>query len=179
MEERSLVSVLALNTKGQLGRICNFFAENNLNILRLVLSAADKGDVIHRTIAYIEGDRKYVNEMCDKLRKMENVLDVENFMSNDNFIERELCLIKTLEADINYNNIVNLVYDYNGKMLIAKNGVIIFQLVDMEENISKFCKLLNRITNDIEVYRSGMLATSIKDTRNYDVVNNYIKNIKK
>ena len=72
--ERSLVSVLALNVKGQLGKITTFFSEHNLNILRLVLSAADKDDKIHRTIAYLEGDRKYVNDMCKELEKVENVV---------------------------------------------------------------------------------------------------------
>ena len=77
--EKSLVSVLALNIKGQLGKVTTFFSEHNFNILRLVLSAADKDDKIHKIIAYIEGDRKKVNEMCERLLNVENVLKVTNF----------------------------------------------------------------------------------------------------
>ena len=177
--EKSLITILALNVKGQLGRMCAFFGENNINILRLVLSAADNKDIIHRTIAYVEGDRQYVNEVCKKMEKMENVLRVDNFMANDNFIEKELCMVKVLSTDINYNLILNLVYEFSGKMIIAKGSIMIFELIDKEEIVSDFCNKLNRITRDIEIFRSGMLATTISNTKSYETINNYLDNLDK
>ena len=105
---KSLVSILALNVKGQLGRMTTFFSEHNLNILRLVLSAADKDDKIHRTIAYLEGDRNYVNAMCKELEKVENVIKVVNFQTNDEYVEKEMCLIKISSYNNKIDNIMNL-----------------------------------------------------------------------
>ena len=167
--ERSLVSILALNVKGQLGRITTFFSEHNLNILRLVLSAADKDDKVHRTIAYLEGDRKYVNEMCKELEKVENVLKVTNFQTNDEYIEKELCLVKISSTNPQLQNIVNLVTNIGGRTLIMNDKVSIFKVEENEDLVNKFMNDANAITKEIEICRSGMVAIAIND--NIDIIN--------
>ena len=162
-KEKSLVSILALNVKGQLGKITTFFSEHNLNILRLVLSAADKDDKIHRTIAYLEGDREYVNNMCKELEKVENVVKVINFQTNDEYIEKELCLIKISSYNKKLYNVSNLVINYGGQTLISKEKITIFKVEGAEEEVNNFINELNNITTEVEISRSGMVAIAIND----------------
>lgn len=166
--EKSLVSILALNIKGQLGKITTFFSEHNLNVLRLVLSAADKDDKIHRTIAYLEGDRKYVNEMCKELEKVENIIKVINFQTNDEYIEKELCLIKISSYNDKINKIVDLVRKYEGQTIMSKEKITIFKIENSENEVNNFINQLSKLTKDVEISRSGMVAIAINN--NIDVL---------
>lgn len=161
--EKSLVSILALNVKGQLGRITTFFSEHGLNILRLVLSAADKNDKIHRTIAYLEGDRKYVNEMCKDLINVENVLKVTNFQTNDEYIEKEICLVKISANNNKISEVSSLISEIGGKTILVKNEIVIFKIEDMEDNVNKFVNEIIDMTEDIEISRSGMVAIAVNN----------------
>lgn len=161
--ERSLVSVLALNVKGQLGRITTFFSEHNLNILRLVLSAADKDDKIHRTIAYLEGDRKYVNAMCKELEKVENVVKVTNFQTNEEYIEKEMCLVKISSYNEHLQDIVNLVTSMEGKTIYMNGKITIFKIENSEDIVNQFMANVVNITKDVEICRSGMVAIALDE----------------
>lgn len=161
--ERSLVSILALNVKGQLGRMTTFFSEHNLNILRLVLSAADKDDKIHRTVVYLEGDRKYVNDMCKELEKVENVIKVTNFQTDGEYIEKELCLIKISSSNKHLPDVINLVNNLKGQTLLMDNKIAIFKIEEREEVVNDFMFALSNLTKDVEFCRSGMVAIAIND----------------
>ena len=161
--ERSLVSVLALNVKGQLGKITTFFSEHNLNILRLVLSAADKDDKIHRTIAYLEGDRKYVNDMCKELEKVENVVKVVNFQTNSEYIEKEVCLLKVSSYNPSLQNIINFSNNLNGRTLIMNEKITIIKIEGGEEEVTDFVNKVAELTKDVEICRSGMVAISLDE----------------
>lgn len=161
--ERSLVSVLALNVKGQLGKITTFFSEHNLNILRLVLSAADKDDKIHRTIAYLEGDRKYVNDMCKELEKVENVVKVVNFQTNSEYIEKEVCLLKVSSYNPALQNIINFSNNLNGRTLIMNDKITILKIEGGEEEVTDFVNKVAELTKDVEICRSGMVAIAVDE----------------
>lgn len=162
-EEKSLVSVLVLNVKGQLGRVATFFSEHNLNILRLVLSAADKNDKIHKIIAYIEGDRKKVDEMCKGLLDVENVLKVTNFQTNNDYIEKEVCMVKVLNSESGASDVANLISDFNGRTIFTNQKITIYKIEDNEENVNDFVGKLVGITKNVELSRSGMIAMAIDD----------------
>ena len=161
--EKSLVSILSLNIKGQLAKITTFFSEHNLNILRLVLSAADKDDKIHKTIAYIEGDRKRVNEMCKELLDVENVLKVTNFQTNSEYIEKEVCMVKILNSEPKAPDVANVISDFNGRTIFTNQKITIYKMEDNEENVNDFVKKLVEVTKNVELSRSGMIAMAIDD----------------
>lgn len=161
--KKFLVSILALNIKGQLGRITTFFSENDLNVLRLVLSAADKNDKIHRTIAYLEGEEGYVDFMCKKLQNLDNVLKVTKFKTEDEYIEKEICLIKVLLSDPAIAKIVEILNSFKGKAIYTNRLIMIFKIEDKEENVNKIINNLTILTKKIEISRSGMVAMGLND----------------
>ena len=140
-----------------------FFSEHNLNVLRLVLSAADKDDKIHRTIAYLEGDREYVNNMCKELEKVENVIKVVNFQTNDEYVEKEMCLIKISSYNEKIDKIMNLVREYEGRTIISKEKITVFKVEGMEDEVNTFVNKITEITREVEISRSGLVAIALND----------------
>jgi acetolactate synthase small subunit len=167
VSDRSLVTILIPNIKGQLGQVASFCAENDLNILRLTLSAADKDDKIQRIIAYLEGNRSNVNTMCQKLMsQIETILQVRNFQTNSDYVEKELCLCKIKTNDPKISDIINLIADAEGKTIYSSSKVTIFSIEDTEENVNDFFKKLVNISSSVEIARSGMVAIAIDDKIN-------------
>lgn len=161
MKEKFLISILALNVKGQLGKITTAFGEDNLNILRLVLSAADKDDKIHKTIAYVEGEESYVDLFCEKMRKDYNVLKIAKFKTKDEYLEKEICLVKVLMNNPSIKNILNLISEHKGKIAYTNKEFIVYTIEDTEESINKVVENLTLLTKEAEVSRSGMVIVSL------------------
>lgn len=161
-DEKSLLSVVIKNVKGSLTKVTSYCAENNMNIERLVLSNFKMDNMEHRVILYITGDRKRINSLVDGLRQIDVVVRVSNFQAN-NYIERELILVKVKESDPQLQRIMDLVGDYNGNTILFKNKIIIFQFVNDEEKNNELMERLEHISNEIEILKSGIVATSLDD----------------
>lgn len=167
--QKSLISILALNIKGQLGRMTGCFSKNGLNILRLVLSAADLDDRIHKTIAYVESTNEELLKAINELGQLEGVLKVKYYQQNSEFIEKELCLVKILSSDPALIWVSSAINELNGKVISTKNGVSIYQIEGTDLEITDFINQLLEFTKSVELCRSGMVATSLtKDLIDYN-----------
>ncbi|MDR2760312.1 MAG: hypothetical protein LBB09_00490 [Rickettsiales bacterium] len=158
---KGLISILALNVKGQLERMTSCMAKNGINILRLVLSAADLADKIHRTIAYVEAAPKVLEKAVGELRESEFIVRVDYFLTSADYVEKELCLVKMLSSDPVVPWVMNSVSELEGRIISTKNGVTIFQIEGTEESVTDFLGQLTSFTKNVEICRSGIVATSI------------------
>ncbi len=162
--EKFLISILIVNVKGQLGKIASFCGDNNLNILRLVLAAADRDDKIQRIIAYVEGKREDAEIVCEKLKNFdENTLKVTNFLTKDQYIEKELALIKVTMTNPSANKVMNLINTKDGKIIFSNQSIMVFKIEETEDNMNEIVNNLTDITKDIEVSRSGMVVMALND----------------
>ena len=151
-------------------------SDNNINIDRLVLSAADIEDRVHRTIMYVEGEKDDILNATRQLEGMEGVIKVNLFFTNEDYVEKELCLVKMLSAEPTVSWVMNSVSELEGRTISTKNGVMIFQLEGTEEQITDFINQLTSFTKNVEVIRSGMVATSTnKEIVNLQVLEDYFK----
>ncbi len=158
--EKSLLSVVINNVKGSLTKVTSYCAANNMNIERLVLSNFKLNNLQHRVILYITGDRQRINSLLDGLRKLDVVVSASNFQAN-NYIERELILVKVKEDNPQISRIMDLVSDYNGSTILYRNDIIIFQFINEEEKNNELMERLENLTDEIEVLKSGLVATSL------------------
>ena len=160
--EKSLLSVVINNVKGSLTKVTGYCAANNMNIERLVLSNFKLNNLQHRVILYITGDRQRINSLLDGLRKLDVVVSASNFQAN-NYIERELILVKVKEDNPQISRIMDLVSDYNGSTILYRNDIIIFQFINEEEKNNELMERLENLTDEIEVevLKSGLVATSL------------------
>lgn len=161
-DEKSLLSVVIRNVKGSLSKITGYCADHNMNIERLVLSNFKLNNLEHRVILYITGDRQRINSLIDGLRQLDVVVSASNFQAN-NYIERELILVKVKEDNPQISRIMDLVSDYNGSTILYKNNIIIFQFINEEEKNNELMERLENLSDDIEVLKSGLVATSLDD----------------
>ncbi|GHU26797.1 hypothetical protein FACS1894152_2170 [Bacilli bacterium] len=159
--EKSLVTILIPNIKGQLALVSKFCADNGINILRLTLSAADGEDKIQKIIAYLEGKRETVNEICKKLLEVDTIIKVVNFQTNSEYIEKEICLVKILMNNPKFSSVSNTVADCNGKTIFSSANATIFAMEDNEEKVNDFVSKIAKLTLDIDISRSGMVAMSV------------------
>jgi acetolactate synthase I/III small subunit len=160
--EKSLISILADNKKGMLAKISKFFADNDMNIESLTLSSADVENKIHRTVAYITGNRTIIHELCKEMEKIEGIRSVKNFMASS-FLERELGLIKIKVSDPALSRIIKLVNDYEGTTIYVDSKIMICDVDETEENISNFMRQVKELTQEVEILRTGIVATSLTD----------------
>jgi acetolactate synthase I/III small subunit len=157
---RSLVSVIIKNIKGSLTKVTGYCAENNMNIERLVLSNFKTDNKLHRVIMYITGDRRRINALIEGFKKIDVVVNAINFQAND-YIERELMLVK-VNVDSEYlPKISDLASDYDGKMILMNNKIIVFQFTNDEESNSDLMERIENITDSVEILKSGVVATSV------------------
>lgn len=161
-DEKSLLSVVIRNIKGSLAKVTGYCADHNMNIERLVLSNFKLNNLEHRVILYITGDRQRINSLIDGLRQLDVVVSASNFQAN-NYIERELILVKVKEDNPQISRIMDLVSDYNGSTILYKNNIIIFQFINEEEKNNELMERLENLSDDIEVLKSGLVATSLDD----------------
>jgi len=165
ISQKSLVSIIADNKKGMLAKFARFFADNNMNIESLTLSQADIENKIHRTTAYITGDRRQVDKICKQLEKIKGVHKVVNFMANS-FIERELGLTKIKVTDPALAQITALVNEHKGKIIYSDSKIIVYQVEEIEEKIDIFMEKMKKLTKEVEILRTGVVATSLDDKMN-------------
>lgn len=161
-DEKSLLSVVIRNVKGSLSKVTGYCADHNMNIERLVLSNFKLNNLEHRVILYITGDRQRINSLLDGLRQLDVVVSASNFQAN-NYIERELILVKVKEDNPHISRIMDLVSDYNGSTILYRNNIIIFQFINEEEKNNELMERLENLSDDIEVLKSGLVATSLDD----------------
>ncbi|MDD2839729.1 MAG: acetolactate synthase small subunit [Rickettsiales bacterium] len=160
--EKSLISVIIRNVKGSLAKVTSYCSENNMNIERLVLSNFKTDNQLHRVIIYITGDRKRINSLIDGFKKLDVVVDASNFQANK-YLERELMLIKVNSNSEYLPKISDLVNDYSGRTILVNNDITIFQFTNDEESNNELMRRLelNNTGNDVEVLKSGVVATSL------------------
>lgn len=161
-DEKSLLSVIVKNVKGSLTKVTSYCAENNMNIERLTLSNFKTDNLECRVILYITGDRQRINSLVEGLRQIDDVVRASNFQAN-NYIERELILVKVKEENPHLQRIMDLVNEYDGNTILFKNNIVIFQFINDEEKNNELMERLEHITNDIEILKSGLVATSLDD----------------
>ncbi len=163
-DEKSLITVIIHNVKGSLSKITGYCAENNMNIERLVLANFKTDNKLHRVIMYITGDRKRINSLIEGFKKLEVVVDASNFQANQ-YLERELMLIKIKSNSEYLPKISDLVNNYNGKTILVNNEIMIFQFTNEEEINNELMERLEleATNNDVEVLKSGVVATSLDD----------------
>jgi acetolactate synthase-1/3 small subunit len=158
--ENSLITLIVKNKPGMLAKICGYCGENDINIEKLVLSNFKSDNVDHRIVMYVVGNRVRVNSLVNGFLQIEGVLEASNFQAN-NYIERELVLVKIATNDDGIPKLMDLVNEYEGKTILVNREITIFQLTNDEEKNSEFTERIEAIKLNVEILKTGVVATSL------------------
>lgn len=164
-DEVSLVTIIVENKAGMLMKMTEFWAKNGINIERLSISYEVNDRNFQRLTIYLSGDRAKVTELMPEIAKIDGIKFAESFVADENkYIEKEMALIKISSVNMSGPNLMNLVSDYQGKLIYTGQDVMVFQVEASEEKMDKFLEIALTITKDMEVVRSGLVAVSLDRT---------------
>jgi acetolactate synthase-1/3 small subunit len=106
-----------------------------------------------------KGDDTVIEQIDSQLNKLVDVIKVED-LTNQNFIERELVLIKVHVADSSKKSeIIQLVEIFEGKIVAVHKNELGIELSGRADKIDNFTSLIAEF-GDIKLARSGRVALS-------------------
>lgn len=157
-QETHTISVLVDNKFGVLARVAGLFSGRGYNITSLTVNETQDPKLSQMTIV-TKGDENVIEQIDSQLNKLVDVIKVED-LTNQNFIERELALIKVNVTDANKKSqIIQLVEIFEGKIVTVHKNELGIELSGRADKVNDFVVLLADF-GEIKVARSGRVALS-------------------
>jgi acetolactate synthase-1/3 small subunit len=152
---RHVLSALVQNQPGVLAHISGMLASRAFNIDSLAVGETEKPDLSRMTFV-VHGDDaelEQVRKQLDKIVTVVKVLDI----SSENFVERDLMLIKVLATSAQRTEISLLVEMFRGRVVDIDHETIMVEISGQESKIEAFIDMM-RPYGIVELARTGRIA---------------------
>jgi acetolactate synthase-1/3 small subunit len=151
------IAVLVENHFGVLARISGLFSGRGFNIDSLSVGETEDSSISRITLV-VEGDDVVLEQIMKQLNKLIDVIKVFD-LTKDEFIDRELALIK-VDADSGARSeIMQIVDVFRGKILDVAPASLTIEVTGTEEKVEGMINMLHDF-HIREVVRSGKIAIS-------------------
>ena len=84
-------------------------------------------------------------------------------MANDNFVEKELLMVKLFQNNVNFSEINNIISLHEGKIIYINEKIIVYQIISDSDKIDDIIRKIYFLTKDIEISRTGIVAMDFSD----------------
>ena len=155
MENKHVISALVENRPGVLAHIAGLFASRGFNIDSLTVGETENSNLSRLTIA-VRGDVAILEQVRKQLSKIIDVLRVTD-LSGQDFVERDLMLIKVSAPAGKRSEIFEVVEVFRGKVVDIGTRHVIIEISGPEEKLQAFIDLM-RPYGIHEVVRTGRVA---------------------
>lgn len=155
--KKHTISVLVENKFGVLARVAGLFSGRGYNIESLTVNTTLDPNISKMTIV-TSGDKDILEQIDKQLNKLIDVLKVTN-LSGQEFIERELALVKLKTTAKTRSEIIQITEIFGGKIVSVHKKEIAVEISGRSNDIEDFIKLMTDF-GVIEVARSGRVAVS-------------------
>jgi acetolactate synthase-1/3 small subunit len=154
---RHTLSVLVENQFGVLARVAGMFSGRGFNIDTLNVAPTHDPSLSRITVV-VRGDDKVLDQLIKQLRKLVNVIDVNDYDSKQ-AVDRELVLVK-LAIDVKSRaELIQICDIFRAKIIHVSSDSMIVEITGDDGKISAFLGLLE--SYDIQdLARTGKLALS-------------------
>lgn len=153
---RHVISVLVENSIGALNRVANMFSQRGFNLESVAIGETDDAGVSRMTLVTTGNDR-IIGQVLRQLNNLIDTLRVEDLTAEE-YVERELCLIKVRYTSENRSEIMDLATNvFLGKVVDITHDTMTFELTGPTKKINAFVGLM-RHHGIVEVARSGRVA---------------------
>jgi len=149
------ISVLVENQFGVLARIAGLFSGRGFNIDSLSVGETDD-PTISRITLVVTGNDTIIEQVMKQLNKLIDVIKV-NDLTKDEFIDRELALIKVNADGKSRSQIMQIVDVFRGNIVDVAATTITVEITGDEDKVLGIMNLL-RDFGIREVVRSGKIA---------------------
>ena len=153
---RHTISVWVRNEFGVLSRVVGMFSGRGYNIDSLNVAPTLDATVSHMTIV-THGDDETIEQITKQLHKLIDVITVKDYVSQKEFVGRELAMLKvapTLEARAEVLRIVEI---FRGKIVDVSTKSFVIEVTGGQDKIDAMARLLEPLGLQ-QVVRTGPLA---------------------
>ena len=152
---RHVLSALVQNQPGVLAHISGMLASRGFNIDSLAVGETEKPD-LSRVTFVVHGDDAVLEQVRKQLDKVITVVKVQD-ISGEDFVERDLMLIKVDAGAAQRNEISLLVEMFRGRVVDISPNSMMIEISGREQKIEAFIELM-RPYGIQELARTGRIA---------------------
>ena len=164
MKERHVLSVLVENRFGELARVVGLFAGRGFNIDALAVNVTTD-PAYSKIVLTTSGSEAIVEQIVKQLRKLVRVKKVVE-MTNDRFIERELCVVTVQAGGPNARQELERVVSLTSARVIAySQTAFTVEATATSQEIDQFLELV-RPLGIRDMVRSAPIAIGRPSTDN-------------
>jgi acetolactate synthase I/III small subunit len=152
---RHVLSALVQNQPGVLAQITGMLASRGFNIDSLAVGETEVKDLSRMTFVVVGDDAELeqVRKQLDKVVTVVKVMDI----SSENFVERDLMLIKVRSNSTQRVEISLLVEMFRGRVVDVTHDTLMVEVSGTEGKIEAFVDLM-RPFGILELARTGRIA---------------------
>lgn len=152
---RHVISALVMNQPGVLAHISGMLASRAFNIDSLAVGATENPELSRMTFV-VNGDNRVLDQVRKQLEKIVTVVRVIDF-SQQNFVERDLMLIKVSTEGGKRSEVHELVDIFRGRIVDVGPAHVMIEISGQERKIEAFIEVM-RPFGITELVRSGRIA---------------------
>ncbi len=160
---RHVLSALVQNTPGVLAHVSGMFASRGFNIESLAVGETENPHLSRITVV-VQGDDRVLEQMRKQLEKIVTVVKVQD-ISREDYVERDLMLIKVDAAPERRAEILGLAQIFRGRIVDVGAEHVMIEISGQERKIEAFIEAI-RPYGIRELARTGRIAM----VRNSDAV---------
>lgn len=162
---RHVLSALVTNQPGVLAHISGMLASRAFNIDSLAVGETENAGFSRITFV-VTGDDRVLDQVRKQLEKIVTVVKVLDF-SHQDYVERDLMLIKISTADGQRTEIRELVDIFRGRIVDVSPGHVMVEISGQESKLEAFIDLM-RPFGILEMVRTGRIAMLRSDAVRVD-----------
>ena len=152
---RHVISALVQNQPGVLAHVSSMLATRGFNIDSLAVGETEVPNLSRITFV-VHGDDAELEQVRKQLDKVVTVVKVQDISSED-FVERDLMLIKVTAEPAQRTEIVLLVEMFRSRVVNIGSGTMMIEISGQERKIEAFIELM-RPYGILELARTGRIA---------------------
>ncbi len=152
---RHVLSALVQNQPGVLAHISGMLASRGFNIDSLAVGETEDANLSRMTFV-VHGDDAVLEQVRKQLDKVVTVVQVQDISSED-FVERDLMLIKVRANPQQRNEVSLLVEMFRGRVVDISADNLMLEISGQERKIEAFIELM-RPYGILELARTGRIA---------------------
>lgn len=160
---RHVLSALVQNQPGVLAQVTGMLASRGFNIDSLAVGETEDTQLSRMTFV-VHGDDNTLDQVRKQLDKIVSVVRVHD-ISSENFVERDLMLIKVIAPPEKRSEIALLVEMFRGRVVDIGMDNIMIEISGQEQKIEAFIDLM-RPYGIVELARTGRIALVRGKTKN-------------
>lgn len=153
--QRHVLSALVMNQPGVLAHISGMLASRAFNIESLAVGETEIHEFSRMTFV-VRGDDRVLDQVRKQLQKIVTVVKVLDF-SGEDYVERDLMLIKVSTVDRKRSEIKELVDVFRGRIVDVSQEHVMIEISGQEKKVEAFIDLM-RPFGILEMVRTGRIA---------------------